>query len=183
MGNLNQEDRPTHEINSADAQVPSALPVGVVLREVTEGDLPTFFEQQLDPGANRMAAFMPRDPNDRDAFSAHWAKIRADDTVTIRTIIFDGYVAGHVGSFEHLGKREVCYWIGKEYWGKGIATAALSRFLTEIKVRPLYAGVANDNIASIRVLEKCGFAIVRHEKSFAKARCEEVEEAIFKLGS
>lgn len=44
----------------------------ITLRDVNEGDLPIFFEQQLDPDANQMAAFTaPRDPADRDAFMAH----------------------------------------------------------------------------------------------------------------
>jgi len=154
---------------------------GVVLREVTEGDLPTFFEQQLDPVANRMAAFTTKNPADRDAFTAHWAKIRCDDTVTIRTILLEGRVAGHIAKFERFGKPEVTYWIGREYWGKGVATKALSEFLNEVKARPLYARVAEDNPASLRVLEKCGFAICGHERSFANARGEEIKEAVFKL--
>ncbi len=159
----------------------SASTSNVELRDVRDADLAIFFAHQTDPGANRMAAFMPRDPNDRDAFSAHWAKIRADVSVNIRTIVLDGIVAGHVGSFERMGKPEVCYWIGKEYWGKGIATAALSQFLTEVRIRPLYAGIAKDNLASIRVLEKCRFTIARHERSFAKARGQEIDEVIMKL--
>jgi RimJ/RimL family protein N-acetyltransferase len=66
-------------------------------------------------------------------------------------------VAGNVVCFEHSGKREVGYWIAKDHWGKGVATKALSRFLDQVTERPLYAGVAKHNIASIRVLEKCGF--------------------------
>lgn len=31
------------------------------------------------------------------------------------------------------------YWIGKEYWGKGIATNALRGFLKHVTIRPLYA--------------------------------------------
>ncbi len=154
----------------------------VLLRDVTEGDLPTFFEQQLDSAANHMAAFTGEDPADRHAFNAHWSKILGDDTVTIRTILFDGYVAGHIARFERFGDPEVTYWIGKEYWGKGIATKALSEFLGEVKVRPLYARAARDNFASLRVLEKCGFAISGYDKAFANARGEEVEEAILKLG-
>ncbi|MFN8426694.1 MAG: GNAT family N-acetyltransferase [Anaerolineales bacterium] len=30
--------------------------------------------------------------------------------------------AGSIGSWDMEGKREVGYWIGKEFWGKGIAT-------------------------------------------------------------
>ena len=42
-------------------------------------------------------------------------------------------------------------------WGRGIASEALAEFLHLEQSRPLYAGVAPHNIASIRVLQKCGF--------------------------
>lgn len=140
------------------------------LRDVTEGDLPAFFEHQLDPDANHMAAFPARD---RDAFTAHWTKIMADETVTIKTILLDGHVAGNVVSWEQSGERLVGYWIGKKYWGKGVATEALSAFLLHVKARPLRARVAKHNIASIRVLEKCGFTFSG----------EEVEELILELSA
>ncbi len=55
------------------------------------------------------------------------------------------------------------YWLGREYWGKGIATRALSLFLDQVTARPLYAYVAKHNLASIRVLQKCGFTITSEE--------------------
>jgi len=135
----------------------------VLLRDVTEGDLPVFFEHQRDPAANCMADFPPRN---WDAFVAHWTRILADDNVTKKTILFDGRVAGNVVSFENSGEREVGYWIGREYWGKGVATKALAQFLSQVEVRrPLYAGVAKHNLGSIRVLEKCGFTIVGEEEN------------------
>jgi RimJ/RimL family protein N-acetyltransferase len=81
-------------------------------------------------------------------------------TGAIQTIIFDGSVAGNVCCWEDSGEKLVGYWIGREYWGKGIATAALSEFLKCVPDRPLVARVAEHNVASIRVLEKCGFTIV-----------------------
>ena len=152
-----------------------------MLRDVRDDDLAIFFEHQMDPTASHMVAFTTRDPTDRDVFMAHWAKTHNDEDVKIRTILFDEKVAGYVAQFARLGKPEVCYFLGKEFWGKGIATAALSRFLAGIKIRPLYAGAAKDNIASIRVLEKCGFAIVRQERNFAKARGAKIEEVVLKL--
>ncbi|MGH2682237.1 MAG: GNAT family N-acetyltransferase [Actinomycetota bacterium] len=150
----------------------------VLLREVTESDLPVFFQQQRDPDANRMAAFPPRD---WDAFIAHWkTKVLGDQTVDKKTILFDGEVAGNIVSFEHSGKREVGYWIGREYWGKGIATQALSMFLDLVTARPLYAGVAKHNVASIRVLEKCGFTISDGE-SGASGGDDGVEEVLLVL--
>jgi RimJ/RimL family protein N-acetyltransferase len=142
----------------------------VQLRDVVETDLPAFYEQQLDPDATRMAAFPARD---RNSFMAHWAKILADKNVQIQTILFDGQVAGNIVSFEQSGKREIGYWLGKDFWGKGIASRALSEFLVQVKIRPLYAYVAKHNIASQRVLEKCGFNLDG----------EEGEELILKLGS
>ena len=102
-----------------------------------------------------MAAFPARD---RDAFEAHWARVRADETCVARTILVDGKVAGNIGSFIRDDAREVGYWIGRDYWGRGVATAALALFLEEVEPRrPLGAGVALGNDSSMRVLEKCGF--------------------------
>ena len=153
----------------------------LLLRDVREDDLPIFFEQQLDPDANYMAAFISRNPADRDAFTAHWNKILSDRTTTNKTILFAGRVVGHIASFQRLGKPEVTYWIGKEYWGKGLATRALSEFLRQVKERPVYARVAKDNTASLRVLEKCGFRISGEDKGFSNARGGEVEELILEL--
>jgi RimJ/RimL family protein N-acetyltransferase len=151
----------------------------VLLRDVAEGDLPIFFEQQWDPVANQMAAFPARD---REAFTAHWKKIMADDSVSIQTILFKGKVAGNIVSFELSGEREVGYWIGREYWGKGIATRALAEFLGYVKTRPLFAHVAKHNIASLRVLEKCGFTISGEDRVFSDTHGGEVEGFIMKLG-
>lgn len=154
----------------------------VVLRDVREDDLPIFFEQQLDPTANFMAAFVAKDPTDRDAFMARWTKILSDATITWKTILCDGRVAGSVLRYEDQdGRPEVSYWLGKDDWGRGIATRALSQFLGYVKARPLYARAAKDNVASLRVLEKCGFTIVGEDKGFANARGQEVEEFILKL--
>jgi RimJ/RimL family protein N-acetyltransferase len=156
-------------------------PVGneVLLRDVQESDLPIFFEQQLDPEATQMAAFPSRD---RDAFMAHWVKIMADETTTLRTIVFHGRVAGNIVSWEHSGERNVGYWLGKEYWGRGIATEAVSQLLRQVKARPLCAHVAKHNVASIRVLQKCGFAI-SGDARFGSADGEQGEEFLLTLGA
>jgi RimJ/RimL family protein N-acetyltransferase len=146
-----------------------------------EGDLAILFDQQRDPDASHMAAFLSRDPSDWDAFLTHWTRILADPTVTMKTIVCGGQVVGSAGSFEWEGKPQVTYWIGKEHRGKGIATRALAEFLPHLKRRPLYARAAGDNVASIRVLHKCGFRIFGYAKSFAGARGAEIEEVILQL--
>ena len=125
-----------------------------------------------------MAAFPPRD---REAFTAHWLKILANDELTKKTIVFDGQVAGNVVMFDRDGKRLVGYWIGREFWGRGLATRALAELLTEVKDRPLHAYVATSNLGSIRVLEKCGFTFVSQETEFDERLGEEIEEALYVL--
>ena len=141
----------------------------VTLRNVTEDDLPILFLHQIDPQATRMAAFPSRD---QEAFAAHWAKLLANPSCLKMTILFGDTVAGHVGSFDLSGERQVGYWIGREHWGRGIATKALEIFLAQETIRPLHAHVAKHNVASLRVLEKCGFVSVR----------ETVEEVVLVLG-
>ena len=158
------------------------MPNELVLRNVVNDDLPIFFEYQLDQEANSMAAFTAKDPTNQEAFMAHWHRILADQTNIIQTIIVNGQVAGSVSSYAEEGKPEVTYWLGKEYWGKGIATRALKEFLAQKnQIRPIYARVAKDNLGSRRVLEKCGFKIIGESKGFANARGQEIEELLLEL--
>ncbi|HEX5501755.1 MAG TPA: GNAT family N-acetyltransferase [Thermomicrobiales bacterium] len=128
-----------------------------MLRQVHPDDIEVFFHQQRDPEANEMAAFPARD---HAAHLAHWARILRDDGLVARTIVVGDRVVGNIGSFMGDGQRQIGYWIGREYWGRGYATAALGEFLVEVRDRPLFAHVAEHNHASLRVLEKCGFIIV-----------------------
>ncbi|MDX6286714.1 MAG: hypothetical protein QOG53_2199 [Frankiales bacterium] len=133
----------------------------VTLRDVVDADVRVFYEQQLDPNASQMAAFPSRDWS---AFEAHWTKIRANDIGVLRTIDAAGQVAGNIVSWEADGKRLIGYWVGKEFWGQGIATKALTKFIAILPTRPLHAHVAKHNIGSIKVLEKCGFAVIGEER-------------------
>ena len=153
----------------------------IVLRDAEESDLPILFEYQKDPDASWMAAFLPRDPSDRDAFLTHWKWMLADPAVIVKAILWKGRVAGTVGSFVLHGEPQVTYWIGKEFWGNGIATEALRELLRVVKTRPLYASAASDNAASIRVLEKCGFVRRDSAKAFAEVRGAEIDEVFFEL--
>lgn len=128
-----------------------------------------------------MAAFTVNDPTDRDAFEARWDRLLNNDTIRIQTILANADVAGSVSSYAEDGHREVTYWLGRSFWGKGIGTAALRAFLEVEATRPLHARVARDNIGSLRVLQKCGFMIVGEDRGLANARGVEVEEYLLEL--
>ena len=154
----------------------------ITIREVEPSDLETFYKHQLDPEAIRMAAFVSsRDPKDKAAFDAHWDKILKSSQNTNRTIVAEGQVAGHIACYPDEDHLEVTYWLGREFWGRGLATQALNRMLDLVVDRPIFARAASDNIGSIRVLQKCGFKIIGTNKGFANGRGEETEEYILRL--
>lgn len=124
------------------------------IRPVAMDDLTVFFEHRTDADAARMAMVEPRD---RASFEDQWAKMFRDERAVLRAVEADGVVVGNVVSWEHEGERYLGYWIGREHWGRGVATAALAAFVAEVTERPLFAHVVNSNAGSIRVLEKCGF--------------------------
>jgi RimJ/RimL family protein N-acetyltransferase len=152
----------------------------VLLRSVEDRDLDVFFDHQADPEAVEMAAFPARD---KGQFAEHWAKVPADDTSVARTIVADGMVAGNIGSWRENGQQLLGYWVGRECWGRGVATQALALFVDELSIRPLYAHVAAHNVGSIRVLVKCGFRRDRVQDATALVPDDGVEELIFVLNA
>ena len=150
----------------------------ISLRDVIQSDLPIFYGHQADAQSIAMAAFPARD---RPAHFAHWKKAMADQTNILKSILVDGEVGGNLVSWDDSGKRQVGYWLGREFWGRGIATAALQLFLEQVKTRPLYAHVARHNRASRRVLEKCGFRVIGADGVLPENAPEPVAEYIFRL--
>ncbi len=74
----------------------------------------------------------------------------------------EGIHIGGIGlhrKFEH--SAEVGYWIGEEYWGKGFGTLALNGIMNkafnEFNFVRVHAHVFEGNIASEKILSKCGF--------------------------
>ena len=154
----------------------------ISLRTVQEADLSVFHENEHDPQSARMAAFTSPNHGELSAFLDFWrTKILADPSNATRAVVVDDRLAGYIVKFQMLGKPSVAYWLGREFWGRGVATQALRAFLVELRERPLYARVAADNHASLRVLEKCGFTVVGRDRAFANARNAEIEELVLEL--
>ena len=153
----------------------------VALRAVNSEDLATLFEHQTDAQANQMAVFGSKNPFDEAAFLSRWQRIRADNDIVVRIVTVDNHVAGYVAHFEQLGKPSISYWIGRAFWGKGVASEAVTQFTQIIDSRPLFARVALSNEGSIRVLIKNGFKRIATENSYSDVRDALVEEAIYSL--
>lgn len=151
------------------------------IRKSIEPDLDVFFLNQTDEKANYMAAFTSKNPHDKEAFLTKWRKLLKDDTINMQTILIGNKAIGCVVKFIMKGDAEITYAINKEYWGKGITTLAVKKFLETEQTRPIYGRVAFDNFGSQRILEKVGFERIRKETGFANARGMEIEEFIYKL--
>lgn len=152
--------------------------ISVRIRPVELEDLPVLFEFQLDPEANDLAATHPRSAED---FYSHWNRVLEDSTVTARIVLANGQTVGSISCFPSGDQDFVGYWIGRKFWGRGIATRALEQILSEVRIRPLTARVAETNAASVRVLQKNGFVIVGRQHSPADERFQECEEVILEL--
>lgn len=153
----------------------------IILRPTEIVDLELFFTFQLDKEASYLAAFTPKDPTDKIAYIEKYTKLLNDPAINMRTIIVDNAIVGSIAKFEMEGDAEITYWIDKNFWGNGVATAALKEFLIIENTRPIFGRTAFDNLSSQRVLEKCRFVKVGTDKGFANARQAEIEEFIYKL--
>lgn len=158
------------------------LTVQIHLRQIVESDLEVFFEHQRDKEANYLVGFGAKNPDDKAAFMEKWKNILLSKAVVSRTIVMEGEVVGYVLTYELEGQVQLAYWIGREYWGKGITTQAVRQFLAQMRKRPIYGRVAFDHIASRKVMEKCGFKRVGKERGYANARGQEIEEWVLRLG-
>ncbi|WP_285568255.1 GNAT family N-acetyltransferase [Streptomyces sp. RTGN2] len=127
----------------------------VSLRDVEPDDLEEFFAQEHDPEAVQRSKFPPRE---REAFMTHWAtKVLGDPTNFVQAITVDGELAGNAVAWWDEGRRFIGYWLGRQYWGRGIGTQALALFLEREQARPLNADPYVGNTGSVRLLEKLGF--------------------------
>ncbi len=155
--------------------------IQIKLRQTEKSDLEFLFQFQLNEEAIYLAAFTPKDPADKEAYFEKFTKHLNDPTINNQTILVDENIVGSVAKFEIKGDAEITYWIDRNFWGKGIATTALKKFLTIENTRPILGRTAFDNLGSQKVLEKCGFVKIGTDKGFANARQTEIEEFIYKL--
>jgi RimJ/RimL family protein N-acetyltransferase len=104
---------------------------------------------------------------DADAWLALEAETRKQQGQIVNWAIrnLEGELLGGIGFHDlELGKShkaEIGYWLGKPFWRQGIVTAAVGRLcelaFSEWKLQRIQACIFPGNIASARVLEKCGF--------------------------
>lgn len=141
----------------------------VTLRPIVQSDIMALFAQQDAAIISTHSGFSSQD---HEAFAARWERILADSAVDKRAIAMNGVVAGAIVCFDVLGERHLGYWLDRALWDHGVATNALTLFLSEIQSRPLHAEVAACHGAARRILEACGFALVCADERTSDVRYE-----------
>jgi len=101
----------------------------------------------------------------------------------------DGTCIGSIGitpgKDEYKHSWELGYWIGEPCWGKGIGTIALQLMtdyaFVNTDAQRLFATVLSPNVASIRILEKCGYQLegVLRSNVFRKKEGQFMDECLF----
>ncbi len=152
------------------------------LRDVTPGDFPALFAMYTDSRSAHMAAFSGDDPDDEPKFQRRWRRILTSPDVVVKAIEVDGRLCGTVSAWPEGHALYVAYWVDSAWWGQGIATRAL-RCLLQDCARPVRARCAADNVASARVLAKCGFHRVGRVHGFANMRGQVIEEFVYELAA
>lgn len=91
-----------------------------------------------------------------------------DQAADLFNIMHEQKTAGLMLVHKDANEWHVGFILLPEFWGRGVASAALKALqqlaMQEEKSITLLAGAASDNIASIKVLEKCGFEITRDDR-------------------
>lgn len=108
--------------------------------------------------------YLPHPYSEKDAEFFISSKVAEDPQITF-AIEYQGSFAGVIGlepqQDVYAHTSEIGYWLGEEYWGKGITTKAVQLAtdyaFNTLGLHRLYAGVFEHNKGSMRVLEKAGY--------------------------
>lgn len=151
----------------------------VSLRNFRDDDFDAFHRVVSDYDVVKMTSSWPY-PAEEDFTRMRMNTPEARSGV-VRVVEVDGELAGVVG----IVHGEVGYHIGKPFWGRGVMTTALRLRLDEEFTKPgvdlLKSCVWEDNPASARVLEKCGFEFSRMCSDYCKARDAKVGAIHYEL--
>jgi RimJ/RimL family protein N-acetyltransferase len=74
-----------------------------------------------------------------------------------------GGIGVHVGEDVHRHVASIGYWLGEEFWGRGVMSEVVPAFVNycfaNLKLYRIYAEAFENNFASARILEKAGFVL------------------------
>ncbi len=136
-----------------------------MIRDLSLADAASISRHADNPGIARALRDLFPSPYSLSDAEEFIAKFSATDPRTVFAIASKTEAFGVIGFFPgqdvYRFSAEIGYWIGEDYWGRGIMTRAVDVFTDYVfrnfEINRLYAGVFSSNPASGRVLEKAGY--------------------------
>lgn len=155
------------------------------LQEAGEITLRSFTEADIDgimawAGDDRVMVTTPNPTLQSDEDARHYYDTTIAKHPWYRAICVDGEVAGAVyvtpaaAAGSHAARGDLSYAIAESYWGRGVTTRAAALAVAaaarELRLARVQAYALDTNVASQRVLEKCGFVREGLLRNFVNVR-------------
>jgi ribosomal-protein-alanine N-acetyltransferase len=154
----------------------------LLFRDHEPADLDAYCAMDADPEVRRYVGGTPRP---RDVAERKFRK-GLDRPESNRLWMWatvykpDACYIGRCGVFPHFtpsgpvpGEGALAFYLARAYWGRGLATEAGRAFVNfgfnELGLSRIVTAVEVGNVASVRVLEKLGFVLVRTESGESRS--------------
>lgn len=139
--------------------------VHIALRDYKDADIDAIHSLLNNYDVSRFLSSRIPFPYTRDD-AVWWVETGSKNEIT-RVIDFNQQLVGIIGvargQYENYRCGELGYWLGQPFWGKGLATLAVSEMtemiFSETDIVRLFAPIYGPNKASMRVAEKCGYTL------------------------
>lgn len=148
-----------------------------MFRDHEPADLDAYCAMEADPEVRRYVGGAPRPREEAEGRFRKGLGRRPDDRLAMWATVYkpEGAYIGRCGVYPHFGSHgpipgegSLAYYLARAYWGRGLATEAARAFVKfgfeELRLARIVTAVQAGNDASVRVLEKLGFSLVRTEE-------------------
>jgi ribosomal-protein-alanine N-acetyltransferase len=132
------------------------------LRYFSINDAARISELLNDDKMAEWASNIPYPYSDKDALD--WLDSCLEQNCSPHAILLENDIVGCISYWPTDNKIEIGYWVGRQYWGKGICTRAIKLLMGQDqfpKGKVIVAEVAAENTASKKVLLNCGFSLTK----------------------
>lgn len=149
----------------------------LLFREHELQDLEPFCAMEADPEVRRYVGGAPRPREEAVRRFKKGLGTSKTDRLAMWATIYkpEACYIGRCGVYQHIdnfrpipGEGSLAFYLARAYWGKGLATEAGRAFVNlgfqELALKKIVTTVQAGNVASMRVLEKLGFSLVRIEE-------------------
>lgn len=144
----------------------------LLFRDHEEADLDAFCAMEADPEVRRYVGGAPRPREAAEQRFRNGLHRPENDRLRMWATVYkpEGVYIGRCGVYPHFGvpgEGSLGFYLARAYWGRGLATEAGRAFIdfgfNRLSLSKIVTAVEVGNDASVHVLEKLSFKLVRTE--------------------